>query len=148
MKPLSPAFNAAVMTMANRVCPAGYDVSDDAPASLTELQDRVARTGRINVDRANSDRTIFGDPEHNWAFRAWHDWTHLAISAPFTLDGELAVAHRQIQDMHLAYGHGKQAQEFARLIMSEVYGQALYFRNHGKFPEDQIAFTHDWLRGE
>lgn len=142
-----PAFNALVMTMANKVCPAGYDVAhdDSAPASLEALQDHVRLTRRILVDGRNSERTIFGCPEHNWAFRAWHDWTHLVISAPFTLDGELAVAHRQIADMYRVYGHGPQSNLFARLILEEVYGQALHFARTGEFPKDQIAFAQQWL---
>lgn len=143
------AFNAAVMTLANKVCPAGYDVAHDgsAPESLEALQDHIARTGRILVDGRNSDHTIFGCPEHNWAFRAWHDWTHYIISAPFTLQGELEVAQRQIADMHRVFGHGEQASLFASLIMSEVYGQALYYDKHGEFPRDQVAFTRQYTSG-
>lgn len=143
-----PAFNACVMTMASKVCPTGYDVSPegDGPYDLETLQDHIARTGRILVDGRNSDNTIFGCPEHNWAFRAWHDWTHWVLRAPFTLQGELEVAQRQIADMHRVYGHGKQSRLFASLIMSEVYGQALHYEATGNFPVDQVAFTHSYLR--
>ena len=135
------------MTMANKVCPAGYDVGDDAPDSLAALQDHVARTGRILVDSRHSENTIFGCPEHNWAFRAWHDWTHLAIGAEFTLDGELAVAHRQIQDLCRVFGHNSDTRLWSRYIMAEVYGQACYIRDTGKFPVDQVAFDLDYLKG-
>lgn len=163
-KPLSIRFNAAVMTMANKVCPDGYDVGDEfgywvgppdqmgyctypkVPDSLAELQDHVARTGRILVDGRHSDHTIFGCPEHNWAFRAWHDWTHLTIHAEFTLDGELAVAHRQIEDLCRVYGHNEDTRLWSRYIMAEVYGQACYHHTTGEFPADQVAFDLAYVR--
>ncbi len=134
------AFNAAVMTIANKVCPMGYDISENAPTDLAALNWHIARTRRIMVDNRNSDNTIFGCPEHNWAFRAWHDWTHWILQAPFDLDGELAVAHRQCQDIVLIYGHGPSVQRWQHYIMAEVYGQAIYKARTGKFPADQVAF--------
>jgi hypothetical protein len=148
-QPFDLSFNAAVRTMASKVCPAGYDVAHygSAPESLEALQDHIARTRRILVDGRNSDNTIFADPEHNYAFRAWHDWTHYVLSAPFTLDGELSVAHRQIEDLARVYGHGPRFDRWAQLIMAEVYGQAQYCSIHGEFPKDQVAFDRQWLAG-
>lgn len=138
-------FNAAVMSMANRVCPAGYDVVDAAPTNLRQLQLHIEQTGRIAVDRRNSARTIFGCPEHNWAFRAWHDWSHWVLRAEFDLNGELSVAHRQCEDLTRAFGHGATVASWHRIIMAEVYGQVLYHKRHGIFPEDQVAFDLTWL---
>ncbi len=139
------AFNAAVMTLANKVCPTGYDISEKAPASLDDLNFAIATTRRITVDSRNSDNTIFGCPEHNWAFRAWHDWTHWITQAPFDLDGELAVAHRQCQDLALVFGHGPQTERWQRYIMAEVYGQACYLNRYGEYPTDQVAFDLAYL---
>ena len=144
--PFNVKFNVAVRRMAELVCPAGYDVLDNgAPYNLQSLNDYVRLHHRIGVSRRYSDNTIFGCPETNWAFRAWHDWTHFIIQAPFTLDGELAVAHRQIEDLVRVYGHGAETRDFAKLIMCEVYGQASYHVEHGEFPADQRAFTRNWL---
>lgn len=144
--PFSVKFNAAVQHMAALVLPKGYDVLEDgAPSDLHSLNNYIAQHHRIAVSRAFSDNTIFGCPETNWAFRAWHDWTHFIIQAPFTLDGELAVAHRQIEDLILIFGHGTDTRDFAKLIMCEVYGQASYHAEHGEFPADQRAFTRNWL---
>ena len=127
-EPLSIRFNAAVMTMANKVCPAGWDVADIytpySIRSLRCLQEHLAKTGRILVNSDYSENTIFGCPEHNYAFRAWHDWTHLTIRAEFTLDGELAVAHRLIHDLCLIFGHNPDTQLWSRFIMAGVYGPA------------------------
>ena len=147
-----PAYNAMVASMASRVCPTGFDVSGvdsafPAPTSLPALQDHIDRTGRILVDGTHSDRTIYGEPEFNYAFRAWHDWTHWVLRAEFDLPGELAVAHRQIEDMHRVFGYGGETGLFAALIMAEVYGQALYQHRYGEFPQDQVEFTRAYLVG-
>lgn len=148
-----PAFNAMVAAMASRVCPTGFDVSGvdnafPAPTSLPALQAHVARTGRILVDGAHSARTIYGEPEFNFAFRAWHDWTHWTLRAEFDLPGELAVAYRQVEDMHRVFGYGGETELFASLIVAEVYGQALYLHRCGEFPQDQVEFTRAYLAGK
>ena len=139
------AFNAAVMTMANKVCPLGYDVGSDAPSTIDELNFEMAHTKRIRVNQGHSDNTIFGCPEHNWAFRAWHDWTHWILQAPLDLAGELAVAHRQCEDLAWVYGNGARTRKWQRIIMAEVYGQALYYAATGKFPKDQVLFDYSYV---
>lgn len=146
-KPLSLAFNAAVMTMARKVCPTGYDVTDmgDAPDCLEGLNSQIAYNGRILVSSEASDNTIFADAEHNYAFRAWHDWTHWIIQAPFTLEGERLVAMRQMEDIKRVFGPGKQTDLFCLLIEEEVIGQAQFYASTGSFPEDQRAFAEEYI---
>lgn len=146
-QPLSPAFNAAVMTMARKVCPCGYDIAVDcfAPSTLEHLNLRIKLTGRIMVNNDHSENTIFGDAEHNFAYRAWHDWTHWIIQAPFTLEGEVKVAHRQMEDIRRVYGYGKQTALFCLLIEEEVIGQAEEYAATGSFPEDQLTFAKEYI---
>ena len=146
-QPFSLAFNVAVMAMAARVLPAGYDVEPDAakvPASLPELCAYIARTGRIVVWAGASDDTIFGDREHNWAFRAWHDWTHAAYGYAFDERGERATAEAQIDDLRKVFGAGFAAR-YAPYIREEVIGQAHYYHAHGGFPETQRTFARAYL---
>jgi hypothetical protein len=145
MEPFSLAFNAAVMTIANRLCPTGYDVSPDAPTSLEALTAHIQATGRIVVSSENSDATIYGDPEHNFAFRAFHDWCHWRYQLPFTLDGEREVCKRQQEIVRQVFGPGTATERFCALIECEVVGQAEYFEAYGHFPEDQRAFAEQWL---
>lgn len=145
MKPFSLAFNIAVQAMTRRIFPTGFDVGPGAPGNYGELIAYVEKHHRFMVSSENSDNTIFACAETNACFRAWHDWTHYILRAPFTLDGELAVAHRQIEDITRVFGHDSDAQTFAVLIMCEVYGQALYRMKHGEFPGDQRDFTINWL---
>lgn len=117
--PLSPAFNAAVMTLANRCCPGGYVVSADAPASLSALNAYIAEHGRMAVSDENSENTIYGDAEHNYAFRAWHDWVHWHLQAEFNPEGEKLVCAFQ-KGMLLQFGFGT---KFHDLVDAEVTGQ-------------------------
>lgn len=148
MHPQNLAFNAAVYALASRVLPRGYDVAGidtdtAAPSTLAELNAVIAG-GRMIVDGANSAATIFADPEVNYAFRAWHDWTHWHLQAPFTVAGECAVACRQIADLAAIFGR-RFADQCKPLIYAEVIGQALAYDISGTFPADQVAFDAAFL---
>jgi hypothetical protein len=141
VQPVDRAFNVAVLQMASRIFPTGFDIGPDAPSTLEALKDHVSKTGRMLVYNWASDQTIFADPEVNWAFRAWHDWTHIQVDGAFNVEGEVKVAKRQIEDLTKVYGPGKATDRFAQLIWAEVMGQVLYADNHGgDFPVDQRAF--------
>jgi hypothetical protein len=149
MKPFSLEFNAACVAMAARVNPGGFLVSGidtalAAPTSLAELRACEKATGCIVVDSANSYATIFADAEVNYAFRAWHDWTHLRYSAEFNLCGETLVAEMQIRDLAKVYG-ASFAERYKPLIYAEVIGQALYKELTGAFPVEQRAFDKTFL---
>ena len=145
-------FNVAVMTIARRLFPGGYDVAEDAPSTLEALTAHIARKGRMLVYSGASDATIFGDREHNYAFRAWHDWHHWKRQLPFTPEGEREVARHQENDLYRVYGQPRTEEEqlrrrtHARLIDCEINGQIKYAQNHnGEFPKDQIAFARMYL---
>lgn len=136
--PFSTELNCAVLKIANRLFPTGFDVSDDAPESLTELVGIIENTGRMVVSDANSESTIFGSVEVNCAFRAWHDWCHWKGRFPFTLEGERQAYEMQIEHLKTVgcWSAGVEA-----LLDIEINGQAAYFEEHKEFPEDQRAFT-------
>ena len=144
-KPLDRAFNVAVLHMASRLFPKGFDVAAEAPSTLEELSDHVAKTGRMLVWSGASENTIFADAEVNYAFRAWHDWQHLTYQFPFTLEGEKAAAACQIADIAAIFGQSAAVKRFARLIWCEVVGQAEYKERTGEFPTDQVDFARNWL---
>lgn len=145
-------FNIAVMTIARRLFPGGWDVAEDAPGSLEELTQHIADTGRMLVWSGGSDATIFGDAEHNYAFRAWHDWHHWKWQLPFTLEGEAAVCDLQKDDLDIVYGlpvtpgeRFRRSMHY-RLIDCEINGKLKYSKMHGgEFPVDQIAFARMYL---
>ena len=143
---IDKAFNAAVLQIANRLNPCGWDLCEGID-NLSKLRSYVAMNGRIAVSGENSDRTIFGDPEVNFAFRAWHDWHHLKLDAEFDPAGELAVANSQAGDLIALYGAAV-SRPWRELLDIEVNGQVRYFAYHNCFPVDQIGFARAQLAGK
>ena len=142
------AFNCAVLHIAGKLNPRGWAVSDVAPQGLLELKQCIAETGRITVWSGGSEKTIFGDREFNYAFRAWHDATHYVLDAEFDRPGEIAVAQRQIWTLVYLYGRTFVSRRgWASLIWCEVVGQFDYKLAYGEFPDDQMAFTRNYLTG-
>ena|SRR5579859_94461 len=144
-RPVNPEFNVAVLQMASRVMPIGYDVIDNGPETYEALVADVTATGRIRVDRWNSDTSVYADQEVNWAARAWHDWTHWRHRIPFGLFGEVDTFYRQAGDLETIYGHGRQFKSFLPILFADIVGQNIYAYNHGgKFPTDQRQFYGVW----
>jgi hypothetical protein len=146
MRAFSLRLNVAVMQIASQLFPTGFDVSDNAPDTFDKLKAHVAKTGRMLVWNGASDKTIFADEEVNFAFRAWHDWCHLAGEFPFTPEGEKDAACMQLQHIRALFGRTKEADYMCRLVWTEVVGQVEYHLHHnGAFPSDQAAFTKHYL---
>ena len=143
-QPMDKAFNCMVMTMANITAPS-WTVSEDAPETFDELVKVSKERGQIVVWNGASDNTIFGEPEFNYAFRAWHDSAHIRANAYFTKAGEVEACQQQIEDMYARYGVSAQTEKWAQMIRIEVIGQAMHFEQTGTFPEDQRAFMRDML---
>ena len=119
----------------------GWRASPVAPDTYEGLREDVREhAGRITVWDGGSERTVYGDPEVNHAFRAWHDATHLRHRWDFTLAGERNVATNQRM---VAFADGRT--RLAQVLFADVYGQALYYARHSAFPEDQIAFVAAYL---
>ena len=146
VQPLDIMFNACVQTICKRVWPQWFDVSQDAPDTLEKLQAEYAERGRITVWEGASDKTIFGDPQINHMFRAWHDWCHLMGRCDFSIEGEQAAACMQMEHVKTLFGDGDTGQHFCRIIEAEVIGQALYEQLHSSFPEDQMQFVKAYLK--
>ena len=119
----------------------------DAPQSFEAL---LAATGgnpsaEIPVWNGASESSIYGSDRGNFAFRAWHDRLHVILHAGFDAEGERAVAVAQRDAILRATGDS----EAAEAVWADVWGQFLYERRHGRFPDDQAAFVKTWLeRGE
>jgi hypothetical protein len=143
--PLSIRFNVAVLHIAGRLWPRGYDVSDDAPADFPSMIARYETTGRHTVWAGASDRTIFGDPEVNYAFRAWHDWHHIQFRHDFSDAGERNVYEGQRADLRKVYGNGDTFRHLDRYLKAEVLGQLEYKKAWGAFPEDQRGFVRCYV---
>src|SRR5208282_1357378 len=100
-------FNAAVLTMCSRLLPGGYDVSLAAPETYEELIAHLDAGGRMVVYSGGSERTIYGDPEVNFAFRAWHDWCHWRGRHDFSQEGERVACAMQSEHLVTLYGESR-----------------------------------------
>jgi hypothetical protein len=146
-KPLCNHFNVAVQTMAARLFPTGFDTSLDAPSTLADLTDHIAKTGRMLVYSGHSDQTIFDCEATNHAFRAWHDWCHWKFQLPFNAEGEAAAC--KVQQGHLATVYGADhwmLPKWNRILDAEINGQLEYAAKHGDFPTNQAAFVAKAIR--
>jgi hypothetical protein len=141
MQPLSLRLNIAARHLADRLYPTGFDVGPDAPDTFEALTAHVAETGRMKVWNGASGQTVFGDPETNFAFRAWHDWAHWRYALPFTMAGEIAAAHVQAAHIVRLYGNDDETVEAVALLLCEVIGQADCAAKTGRFPIDQAGFA-------
>lgn len=134
----SDRLNEIIIAKADAL-PAGWHAAPAAPDSFVGLlASSAADGGHITVWTGGSDRTVYGSPHVNHAFRAWHDSLHITLLADFTLTGERKVA--------LAQAEACERPEDAALLLADVLGQAEYYVRHGAFPEDQIAFVASYLR--
>ncbi len=142
---LNQAFNVAVLQIADRLFPTGFDVSANAPDSLESLTRHYQETGRLLVWNGASDKTIFGDPEVNYAFRAWHDSKHIFGQFAFNLEGETQAFFAQAKDIYALFGGGTIANGFVDILRAEIIGEFEYTEVRGGFPIDQIGFARDYL---
>lgn len=83
--------------------------------------------------------TIYPRPESSWAFRLWHDMTHVHLSADFSLAGELSVSLDQIRAFRSA-GYEQPTAEY-QLLQADTIGQTLCFDRTGHFPVNQLLFA-------
>lgn len=143
---LDQGFNAAVLQIANRLMPRGWALLYRPPTTLGELrQTTVDLQGQIGVSRGHSYHTIFGDPEVNYAFRAWHDWCHLHGNHEFNVSGEYEVSRMQADHLCTLFGYDAFLGWWP-LINAEVNGQARHAAETGQFPTDQVAFDLAYIR--
>ncbi len=145
MQPLDTGLNVAIMHIATKLFPTGFDVSPDAPNTFTALKAHLDAGKRMVVFSGGSDATVYADPEVNWCFRAWHDWCHWRGNHPLSLMGERATCVMQAQHLVTLYGKGPSVRRWIRIIHAEIIGQAAFYQAHGHFPVDQYEFVTRYL---
>ncbi len=119
-----------------------FEARDDAPATFAELLSIEGRA-RLPAWRGASDRCIYGAPEINFAFRAWHDAVHLAGRFDFSPAGERRTCQEQIRQFYYKFPAAPAA--VAALLDVEINGQVEYFVRRGQFPVDQARFVAERL---
>jgi hypothetical protein len=139
---IDPTFDYIVSLMA----PKRIKYSSTQFSSFEAMRDDFAAFGVLTVNVEHSDHTIFGSPDINWLFRAWHDSQHIEANADFSPEGEhIAASFQQSQIAMLQGPNMEDKRRWIALIDAEVNGQGEYFATHGEFPTDQRTFVVDYL---
>jgi hypothetical protein len=114
-----------------------------APSEYPVLRRAVLRsrlTGEpLPVSDEHSAETVYDSPETNYAFRFWHDMTHVSLDQNFELDAEITVARAHLAVL-AASGWGPGTLEY-ELLHADTLGQALCSATSGDFPVDQPCFA-------
>lgn len=103
------------------------------------LKEQWKKNGQIEIWTGTSDNTIFGDPQINHFFRAWHDYIHIKYNQSFNFGGESTVATIQCSQLPTDWIFERE------LITAEVFGQNQYYRIHREYVVDQRQFCYDYL---
>jgi hypothetical protein len=142
---LDHGLNMAILTICRRLLPQGFDVAETAPDTYEAIVTLFESGQRYVVYAGGSENTIYGDPEVNYHFRAWHDWCHWQGKYDFSLAGELGAYHLQCDHLVAIYGASDTTRRWQRILYADIIGQKLYFRQHGSFPTDQMTFVRQYL---
>lgn len=125
-----------------------YIDTEQAPNSFEDLQEAYKHSALTHdplpVFSGASDNTIYTSKEGNWAFRFWHDITHVANGLAFTLAEEVECSSIQAEQVSKYFG--TDSLEY-RLFVADTIGQSVYAALHGgEFPKDQLSYVKTILR--
>lgn len=100
----------------------------------------ISKARPLPVWSGASENTIYPSPRGNYAFRAWHDLTHIKLAAGFDEEGERRVAVE-----HQMEAANKGLSYRARVLLwIDTWEQFVWGReNDGAFVEDQLAFARE-----
>lgn len=129
--PFSQRLNDWIIERAERVN--YYPVHTDVPPEvLVQFKGQ-----RFPVSSLYCEKTVFGDPDINVMFRAWHDDVHLTNDYGFDLNGEVLTAFKQASELPIDWHYERE------LILIEVIAQVQYALSTGGFVDDQRRFNID-----
>lgn len=144
-EPFDVDFNHAVAHIAS-VIVGHYIVSDNAPSTYRQLKAHLGAGKTMVVAHEGSEATIFGDAAANWAFRAWHDWTHWKGGFDFSLYGESATCNMQIDCLLAFYGVNAATMKWRDYLIAEIIGQRRYYERYKAYLSDQRAFAVAYIK--
>lgn len=139
-RPLCPKFNQAVVHMANRLLPDGFDVSASAPATYRSLVNLLDSGQKLVVYDGDTNNGIYADPQVNYCFRAWHDYCHWLGRHDFSLAGEEATWRLMSQQLLSEFGVSRETLGWCQIMEIEVVGQRKFYEKYRTFVLDQSAF--------
>lgn len=126
----------------------GYQPAPDAPNTWADLktawQHSLATNAPLQVFDGASGSVIFNEPEANFAFRYWHDVTHLERGRSFSNAHELDMTAYHLQQ---AEEHGITRGSLAwRLFQADTLGQVLHWAFYRRYVTNQRVFILNCVR--
>ncbi len=123
-------INQVILSDASKL---NYIVKENAPSDEAGLFNESS----LVIWSGASDKTIFGCPKVNHAFRALHDALHLETRMNFSVESEIELGRIQASKYS--------SQLIQDLIYCEVSLQAMHYRDTGNFVSNQVEFTHNFF---
>lgn len=123
----------------------GWKPTAEAPSTYQQLRGALAHslvTGEpLPVSDEHSGSVIYTRPDVNYAFRFWHDISHVQHGLSFELPDELELAlwHLDV----LRRGSVAPGDLQYRLLEADLVGQLLLMGLAKRFPYDQESFVLD-----
>lgn len=118
------------------------DAPDDHSALLAWASSHVIGRDPLPVYNGASQNTIYSDAYSNYVFRAWHDCLHITHVKNFSRDGELFIAEKHAEELHLI---GAPA-SVIRVMWCDTAGQFLYHEKHNEHVSNQRRFVEACLQ--
>ncbi|SDB87263.1 hypothetical protein GA0111570_105313 [Raineyella antarctica] len=121
----------------------GWHPVVDAPSTYQQLRGAIDRSlatkEPLPVSSENSASVVYDRPEVNFAFRFWHDVSHVQHGLSFALEDELELA---LWHLNVLEQSGTTRDSIAyRLLEADLLGQLLLMGLVGRFPFDQEEFV-------
>jgi len=135
-QPFSNRLNAFIET---RAAGLKYNAGNFPEMDFPDFKKLTEETGYMQISNENCEGTIFGNPEVNVMFRAWHDSIHIQLNEDFGYMAEARVAFAQCAELPNDWHFERQ------LILCEVIAQAAHHEKTGNFVADQRKFTIEVL---
>lgn len=148
--PVDIGWNVAVRTIANKVCPSGWDevaTFDEAPTTLAQINAYAAAHNRLCIATEDSEGTIFDCADTNVHLRAWHDSVHFRHQIAFTVAGEAAAVYVQAAQVYRVYGHNDRTVRWVSLLLADILGLVINHKQTGRYPKNKRAGTNNASHG-
>lgn len=98
----------------------------------------------IPIYSGGSGKTIYGDKNTNYDFRAFHDMIHITYNLTFKKNDEFLVG--AIQAVKLMQS-GASVND-SMLVFADVIGQVKYYFKYNKFVDNQIGFISAYIKDQ
>lgn len=153
MQHVDEVLAMASTEIAAKLMPQGFGVVavKDAPNTMEDAIAAYKNTGKIVVSNYMSRDRLFGTPECNQSFDAWHDFCHVMLRATFDIPGEMKVdAMQQAHLMEWWKNSTNPVTEASIVRAREVLsinnvGRLQFWKAYNAPPESLRAFTEGYL---